>query len=89
MRVHINSTGTAALHTTLEPRLWKLFLATSGTPTCSPPHAGDKPPLDGISVYEEAMRTYGYRTLRRSAAVSEKVIGHLPLPEQVPLLPEW
>lgn len=30
-----------------------------------------------------------YRALRMFAAVGEKVIGHLPLPEQVPLLPEW
>jgi len=31
-RVHINSTGTTALHTALEPRLWELFLATCGMP---------------------------------------------------------
>jgi len=31
-RVHINSTGTSALHTALEPRLWELFLATCGMP---------------------------------------------------------
>jgi len=32
-RLHINSTGTSALHAALEPRLWELFLATSGRPT--------------------------------------------------------
>ncbi|MBV7699999.1 NAD(P)/FAD-dependent oxidoreductase [Streptomyces sp. TRM70350] len=42
---------------------------------------GDKALLDGISAYEEAMRSYGYQALRMSAAVGEKVIGHLPLPE--------
>ncbi|MGC9539266.1 FAD-dependent oxidoreductase [Streptomyces sp. UG1] len=42
---------------------------------------GDKALLDGIGAYEEAMRGYGYRALRMSAAVGEKVIGHLPLPE--------
>ncbi|POX45534.1 NAD(P)/FAD-dependent oxidoreductase [Streptomyces sp. Ru72] len=42
---------------------------------------GDKALLDGIGAYEEAMRGYGYQALRRSAAVGEKVIGHLPLPE--------
>jgi 2-polyprenyl-6-methoxyphenol hydroxylase-like FAD-dependent oxidoreductase len=31
-RVHINSTGTSALHAALEPRLWELFLATCGMP---------------------------------------------------------
>lgn len=31
-RIHINSTGTTALHTALEPQLWELFLATSGMP---------------------------------------------------------
>ena len=38
-------------------------------------------PALGIGVYGEARRTYDYRTLRMSAAVGEKVIGHLPLPE--------
>jgi 2-polyprenyl-6-methoxyphenol hydroxylase-like FAD-dependent oxidoreductase len=28
---------------------------------------GDKPLPDGIGVYEEVMRTYGYRALRMSA----------------------
>lgn len=42
---------------------------------------GDKALLDGIGAYEEAMRGYGYRALRMSAAVGEKVIGHLALPE--------
>ncbi|MGW0826796.1 FAD-dependent oxidoreductase [Streptomyces sp. NPDC002845] len=42
---------------------------------------GDKALLDGIGAYEEAMRSYGYQALRMSAAVGEKVIGHLPLPE--------
>ncbi|MDO0930465.1 NAD(P)/FAD-dependent oxidoreductase [Streptomyces sp. DG2A-72] len=42
---------------------------------------GDKALLDGIGAYEEAMRGYGYQALRMSAAVGEKVIGHLPLPE--------
>lgn len=32
-RIHINSTGTSALHTALEPRLWELFLATCGMPS--------------------------------------------------------
>ena len=31
-RVHINSTGTSALHAALEPQLWELFLATCGMP---------------------------------------------------------
>lgn len=31
-RVHINSTGTSALHAALEPALWELFLATCGMP---------------------------------------------------------
>ncbi|PXX07264.1 FAD-dependent oxidoreductase [Mycolicibacterium moriokaense] len=31
-RLHINSTGTSALHAALEPRLWALFLAASGMP---------------------------------------------------------
>jgi hypothetical protein len=31
------------------------------------------------------MRDYGYDALRMSAAMGEKVIGHLPLPEQVAL----
>ncbi|MGW3103504.1 FAD-dependent oxidoreductase [Streptomyces sp. NPDC001100] len=32
-RIHINSTGTSALHAALEPRLWELFLATCGMPS--------------------------------------------------------
>ncbi|WP_328825874.1 FAD-dependent monooxygenase [Streptomyces sp. NBC_00252] len=32
-RIHINSTGTSALHAALEPRLWDLFLATCGMPS--------------------------------------------------------
>lgn len=31
-RIHINSTGTSSLYAALEPRLWELFLATSGMP---------------------------------------------------------
>ncbi|WP_181801498.1 FAD-dependent oxidoreductase [Streptomyces shenzhenensis] len=42
---------------------------------------GEKDVVDGIAAYEEAMRDYGYKALRMSAAVGEKVIGHLPLPE--------
>ncbi|MFC9407281.1 FAD-dependent oxidoreductase [[Kitasatospora] papulosa] len=43
---------------------------------------GDEELLDGIGAYEEAMRAYGYTAaLRMSAAVGEKVIGHLSLPE--------
>jgi 2-polyprenyl-6-methoxyphenol hydroxylase-like FAD-dependent oxidoreductase len=41
---------------------------------------GEKDVVDGIGAYEEAMRDYGYKALRMSAAVGEKVIGHLPLP---------
>ena len=41
--------------------------------------------VDGIGAYEEAIRDYGYKALRMSAAVGEKVIGHLPLPEQAGL----
>ncbi|WP_316783578.1 FAD-dependent oxidoreductase [Streptomyces sasae] len=43
--------------------------------------AGDKPLLDGIAGYEQAMRDYAYHALRTSALVGQKVIGHLPLPE--------
>lgn len=43
--------------------------------------AGDKPLLDGIAAYEEAMRDYAYHALRTSAFVGQKVIGHLPPPE--------
>jgi 2-polyprenyl-6-methoxyphenol hydroxylase-like FAD-dependent oxidoreductase len=42
---------------------------------------GGKELLDGIGAYEQAMRDYGYKALRMSAAVGQKVIGHLPLPE--------
>jgi 2-polyprenyl-6-methoxyphenol hydroxylase-like FAD-dependent oxidoreductase len=42
---------------------------------------GEKELLGGIGAYEEAMRDYGYKALRMSASVGEKVIGHLPLPE--------
>lgn len=31
-RIHMNSTGTAALHAALEPQLWELCLATAGIP---------------------------------------------------------
>jgi len=41
---------------------------------------GDKPLLDGIGTYEQAMRDYAYHALRMSAFVGQKVIGHLPLP---------
>ncbi|MGW5367911.1 FAD-dependent oxidoreductase [Streptomyces sp. NPDC004009] len=41
---------------------------------------GDKPLLDGIAGYEQAMRDYAYHALRMSAFVGQKVIGHLPLP---------
>lgn len=41
---------------------------------------GDKPLLDGIAGYEEAMRDYAYHAVRMSAFVGQKVIGHLPLP---------
>ena len=43
--------------------------------------ADDKPLLDGIAGYEQAMREYAYHALRMSAVVGQKVIGHLPLPE--------
>lgn len=42
---------------------------------------GEKELVDAVGGYEEAMRDYGYRAARMSAAVGEKVIGHLPLPE--------
>lgn len=49
-RLHINSTGTTALHAALEPALWELFLATSGMPDQGMPlydeHLDLRPPRD-------------------------------------------
>ncbi|GAA2652835.1 monooxygenase [Paractinoplanes durhamensis] len=61
-RVHINSTGTSALHAALEPRLWELFLATCGMPDedmllfdehLTPRPARDKAAMTGIGVPTE------------------------------------
>ncbi|GAA2155097.1 MULTISPECIES: hypothetical protein [Glycomyces] len=47
----------------------------------------DKSATEGIGAPTDipehlvAMRDYGYKALRMSASVGEKVIGHLPLPE--------
>ncbi|WIY00776.1 NAD(P)/FAD-dependent oxidoreductase [Amycolatopsis mongoliensis] len=42
---------------------------------------GDTTLLGGTAAYEESMREYAYRALRKSAFVGQQVIGHLPLPE--------
>jgi 2-polyprenyl-6-methoxyphenol hydroxylase-like FAD-dependent oxidoreductase len=61
-RIHINSTGTSALHAALEPPLWELFLATSGMPDddmllfderLNPRPARDKAATTGIGVPTE------------------------------------
>ena len=56
-RLHINSTGTTALHTALDPRLWKLFLATSGTPDQDMP------------VYDEHLRLRPARDAKATEGV--------------------
>ena len=56
-RVHINSSGTTALHRALEPELWDVFVAASGMPD------------DSMRVFDDQFRPGPLRDNRDSAGI--------------------
>ncbi|HTI24499.1 MAG TPA: NAD(P)/FAD-dependent oxidoreductase [Kutzneria sp.] len=60
-RLHVNSTGTTALHAALEPGLWDLFLATSGMPD------------EGMPLYDEHLNPRPARDTEATEGVGTPV----------------